>query len=102
MKKTLRVLALAAAVALSSWATTNLEATAATPELEFFQALQDLAGDHQVSYSSGFTPFPASENTDDICREEYDACKAGCSPEDSLCFQECQCWFAMCRGWVCN
>jgi hypothetical protein len=92
MKKTLRVLTLAAVVALSSWAT-NLEATEptkTTPDLQFFQALQ------------GLTPVLASENLDDICREEYDACKAGCSPTDSLCFQECQCWFAMCRGWVCN
>ena len=101
MTKTLRFLALAAVVALSSWAT-NVEATEATPGLEFFQASQDLAGDHQVSYSGGLTPFLASENVDDICREEYDACTAACSPQDTLCFQECQCWFAMCRGWVCN
>jgi hypothetical protein len=101
MTKTLRFLALAAVVALSSLSA-NVEATEASPGLEFLQAPQDLAGDPQVSYSSALTPFLASENLDDICRDDYDACRASCSPEDSICFQECQCFFAMCRGWICN
>jgi hypothetical protein len=101
MKKTLRVLALAAVVALSSWAT-NVEATEGAPELEFFQALQNLAGDHQVSYSGGLTPFLASENVDDYCGDDYHSCIATCSPDDSLCYQECQCFLALCRGWACD
>lgn len=101
MTKTLRLLALAAVAALS-FSTTNVEATQATPDLTVYQASQDQVTDHQVSYSGGLAPFLASENTDSTCREDYDACTAQCSPDDSSCFQECQCWFAMCKGWVCN
>lgn len=97
MKKTLLVLALATVVALSSWAT-NVEATEVTPELEFFQASQDLAGDHQVSHSGDFTPFITSANLDD-CGDDYRSCTATCSPEDSLCYQNCQCFLVLCRGW---
>ncbi len=94
MKRTLRFVALAAVVALTSWVT-NVEATEATAELKLCMASQDLGSDQQDGSPGAPTYYPT-------CREIYDQCTAGCSPEDQLCFQECQCQFFMCRGYPCN
>ena len=63
--------------------------------LKLTWALLLLAG----GLTATFTPKNAAADT---CRDDYDSCRVNCSPDDSLCFQECQCFFAACRGFVCN
>jgi hypothetical protein len=93
MKRTLRFVALAAIVALSSWV--NVEATEPTVELVICTASQDLVGD-PGALTDAFTSLALT------CRQQYDECAAQCNPQDSLCFQDCQCQFLMCKGYQCN
>jgi hypothetical protein len=43
--------------------------------------------------------FWATNADADQCGIDYRSCNASCSPEDSLCYQNCQCFLVMCRGW---
>lgn len=43
--------------------------------------------------------FWATNAEADHCGEDYRACIGNCNPEDSLCYQGCQCFLVLCRGW---
>ena len=94
MMRTLRFVALAAVVALSCWIP-NVEATDNTTELAICTASQNLVGDPEGSKN----PIVSLALT---CRQELELCGAACDPQDSLCFQDCQCQFLMCKGYQCN
>jgi hypothetical protein len=94
MKRTLRFIALAAVVALSSWVT-YADATETMAKPQMCAALQDLGGKHQDAYSGELTAFLT-------CRQIYEQCVAACDPADTFCPQDCQCQFLNCRGYQCN
>lgn len=58
-------------------------------------ALLILAG----ALTSTLTPKNVDAQT---CRQILEDCSAGCTPEDTGCYEFCQCKFLTCRGRQCN